>query len=317
MMIFGGIVGFVLGGFICTVVAALIGLTLSIPGPIATALAPLVSFIVPLLAAISPLSSLILGIVSVFVTTGIAYALGAVSLLGPMAATPISPIAPTPLPGAPLELFARGFIIGLTASINFGVWAVISHSPLIGSLFAVVGLLALIPAVSRSFGYQAVLGWTSWLLPMSYLVTLLGILLFIVNLIVTLLATGALPGIRLDLTTGTIETAGGTVVVSLFGITGGAFCGFNLGNFTFINFPACATTPFLAPPVAPGTGGVSTHETGHTLTIAAFGGFFGWINAYDETLPPLRRLTLAYGEVMPESHFPRIGFFNVTEWSAL
>ena len=316
MLILGGIVGFVLGNLICLIVAALIGVALTLFGPIATLLAPLVSWLAPLLGAISPQSTIILGFASVFIATGIAYALGAVSLLAPMAATPISGIAPTPLPSPPLELFARGFIIGLTASINFTFWTIIAH-PVVGMVFAIIGLLAVIPAISRNFFYQGLLGWTSWLLPMSYLVTPLGILLFFVNLIVTRVATGAFPGVLPDRTTGTIQTAGGTVVVFLFGITGGVFCGFNLGNFTFINFPACATSPFLVPPVAPGTGGISTHETGHTLTVAVLGGFFGWINAYDESPLGIGRFTRAYGEVIPESHFPRIGFFNVTEWSAL
>ena len=307
MLIVGGIIGFVLGAMICLVVASVLGVALALFGPLATLLAPLLTPLVALLGAIAPNSVLLLGFLAVFTVTGLHYALGAVSLLRPMATTPAGPLPPS-IP----ELFARGVIIGLTASINFAIWTVMLHNPVIGSIFALIGLLATVPPVSRSFGYQVVLGWTSWLLPMSYLIMPLGILLFLLNIVVTLIATGAFPRLRLDASTGTFETDGGTVVAFLFGITtvpGVTFGGFNLGNFTFINFPATAPTPFVPGPA----GGVSSHETGHTLTIGAFGGFFGWINAFDEVV--LARLTRAYGEVIPESHFPRAALQDVREWS--
>ena len=60
---------------------------------------------------------------------------------------------------------------------------------------------------------------------------------------------------------------------------------------------------------------VSSHETGHTLNTAAFGGVVLWINAVDENVPPFRRMNLAYGELGAESHtmvmpgVPRNEFF--------
>jgi hypothetical protein len=49
--------------------------------------------------------------------------------------------------------------------------------------------------------------------------------------------------------------------------------------------------------------------------MGAFGGFFGWINAFDEGI--LARRANAYGEQMPEGHFPRIGFRHMRKWSSL
>jgi hypothetical protein len=89
--------------------------------------------------------------------------------------------------------------------------------PALGLAFAVIGMLALFPALSRSFGYQVVLGWTSWVIPMSYLITPLGILLFTANLIVMLITTGALPRLRFDFSTATVESTAGTIAVFLFG----------------------------------------------------------------------------------------------------
>jgi hypothetical protein len=78
--------------------------------------------------------------------------------------------------------------------------------------------------------------------------------------------------------------------------------GFNLGNFTFLSPTPerglAIQSPFDAP-------GLSAHETGHTLTMAALGGLFHWINAVDENVPPFARKRAAYGELIAESHLPR------------
>jgi len=72
--------------------------------------------------------------------------------------------------------------------------------------------------------------------------------------------------------------------------------------------PATVQTTF-------GTGGLSDHETGHTLSVAALGGFYAWINAIDQNIPPLRRSTRAYGELVANSHFGGIlGQPSVTVW---
>ena len=59
---------------------------------------------------------------------------------------------------------------------------------------------------------------------------------------------------------------------------------------------------------------LSSHEVGHTVTVAALGGFFGICNAVDENIPPLARGVAAYGEVVPESHSFNRGFPALPMW---
>jgi hypothetical protein len=184
-------------------------------------------------------------------------------------------------------------MIGLTAGLNFGIWSLfpIPLGGLIGLYVGLVCFLAVFPFISRNIVYQGFLGWSSWLMPMSYVATTFGFLLFVLNLPFAIAAFG-LAAVKLDGLTGTIETTGG----ALIGITGFSG-GFNLGNFTFI-------TPRPPAAAAFGIPSLSAHETGHTLNVAAFSGVFQWINAVDEN-PPINRRRLAYGELTAESHFPR------------
>jgi hypothetical protein len=102
------------------------------------------------------------------------------------------------------------------------------------------------------------------------------------------------------------ETTGGAPI-RITGFPGA----FNLGNFTFIITGPPAGFPFGPPP--PG-GSLSSHETGHTLNVAAFGGLTTWVNALDEN-PPGARGPLAYGELTAESHYPRSFVPHVRTWS--
>lgn len=308
MVFLGGLIGLVLGLPLCAVVAALLGLALAVFGPLAALLSPVVAAVMALLSPMSPVAVVLLGLATALILTAIAYTLAALTLVPLTAAAPTAGVT-NPLAAPPLEAIPRGFIIGLTSGINFTVMGLLVH-PVVGLVLGLVCFLAVIPPISRNIVYQGILSWSSWLQPMTYLVMPLGILLFFVNLILTLVLTGGFPAVRFDLTTATFETLGGVVVAFLTGLTGFTAGGFNLGNFTFLG-PVATPTSFT-----PGAGGgLSTHETGHTLTVAAFGGFFGWINAVDENIPPLKRLTLAYGEMIPESHFARFGLFHVREWS--
>lgn len=294
----GGIIGLVLGLLLYLTTAIILGV--GVPGFLISILFGLL----PFLTSFTPGAWIVITVFTVVIVNIFSYVIATIALITPTATTPSGA-----LPVSPAEEFMRGLIIGLTAGLNFGIWALIV--PLIGFFIGLyVGLLcflAVITLFSRNLVYQGFLGWSSWLMPMSYLVTPLGILLFVINLPFAITAFG--PGaVRLDHLTGTIETTGG--LVGITGIRGG---GFNLGNFTFLS-PALGVplsgiqTPFGGP-------GLSAHETGHTLTVAAFGGVFGWINAIDENVPPFKRSNLAYGELVPESHFPRAFLPHVRVWS--
>jgi hypothetical protein len=208
-------------------------------------------------------------------------------------------------------LLNRGLIMGLTTAANMLLASVLTGMPILSSVALLFGFLATIPAVSASrFIFQPLLGLLSWFLPMTWLVMPLGILLFVLNLPLAIGQSG-FGAVRFDFLTFTFETSGGALVNFLFGLSAlpGA-TGFNLGNFTFLSLtPGAALATVQSPFGAPG---LSAHETGHTLTVAVFGGFFGWINAIDESI--LGRATAAYGKIIPESHFAPRGFRFLPMW---
>lgn len=295
LIFIGGIIGILFSVIIYAPLAIIFGMAWIVT--LGTAL----SFLYILAFGQTIITWIVVLIFAVIITNIFAYTLATIGLLGP-----ISAISFGRLSISPLEEFMRGFIIGQTAGLNFGVWALIPLGWTIGLLVSLIGFLAVFPAVSRNIFYQASLGWTSWLRPTSYLVIPLGIVLFLINLPSALLTFGP-TAVRIDILTGTIETSGGAVAgIRLFGSTSPAY---NLGTFSFLT-PSLGgiRTPF-------GTPGLSAHETGHTLTVSAFGGVFGWINAIDENLPPFNRGATAYGELIPESHFARGSRRFVGVWS--
>jgi hypothetical protein len=227
-----------------------------------------------------------------------AYVLATVSLapLLPAVAFPL-PFPLPPLGGAPVRLptaagerFARGVSLGMTASMNAILLSLVPSGGELLAFWAFVLIsLATMRQVALSGVYKGLLGWTAWLLPVSYLATAVGLLLFLLNAPFAL-AAGGIAAFRIDWTTGTIESAGGLVGLPIFA---GRFLGFSLGNFNFLFAPGLQDS-FSG-------SGVSSHEIGHSLNTAAFGGVVLWINAVDENILP-RRMNLAYGELAAESH---------------
>ncbi len=283
---FGWLIGVVVGGMLAG--AAFIALSLPLP--------PLLGTLGILFSALPFL--LVLAII--VLTYLVAYMLATRSLtpLLPAVTFPLpAPVPPTggvsvPLPAALGELIARGVSIGLTAVLNAAILFLVPlNGPLLSSWALLIISLAVIIPVARSRFYHAFLGWTAWLLPISYIATGVGLLLFVVNAPVAF-ALGGPGAFRIDWSTGVIETAGG--LPGIPGITGGFTGGFSLGNFNFLTATGLQDS-FLAR-------GLSAHETGHTLSTAAFGGIVLWINAVDENIAPFARRNLAYGELAAESH---------------
>jgi hypothetical protein len=187
------------------------------------------------------------------------------------------------------EFFARGTLVGASAGANLIIMSAIPWLPAgFAPTVFVILLLALIPAIAANRFYQRVLGALGWVLPMNYLMLPLGVALFLVAAPFAIAAPAG--SIRWDWLTWSLETSGGFVLATV------ASTSFNVGNFTF--FPGA---PILAPTAF--TAGASAHETGHTLNGGAFGGFFYWIGAVDENVPPLRRGGAAYSEMLANSHF--------------
>lgn len=297
MRILGGILGVLVGALLAGGLIAASGLP--VYGP-ASALVAMFLAIGPVGSLGHVLSSIIILFgagLGLLVATMFVYAWSAISLLG--VATPAPPAAPA-LPAPPGELFCRGMLIGMSSSVNFLVMSAIPWLSVIAVPALLITLLALIPAVAANrFVYQRLLGFLGWILPLNYLMVPLGILLFLVNLPFAI-AAGGIGAIRFDVLTATVESSGGAL---LGAVTSTAF---NVGNFTFLS-PSTPPTPF-------GATGVSAHETGHTLSGAAFGGFFYWVGAVDENVPPLRRGAAAYSELFAESHFSGFSFPFLPMW---
>jgi len=285
MTILGGILGLLVGGLLAGGLIAVSGLPVYGPASsiVAAILANLPGGIIT--GVISPIVTLFAAGLALLVATIFVYVGAAISLLG---VAPASPPAPAVVPAPPGELFCRGIAIGMASIVNFLVMSAIPRLSLLAIPVFIITLLALIPAIAGSrFIYHRLLGLVGWILPLNYLMLPLGILMFLVAAPFAI-AAGGIGALRFDFLTMTIETSGGAVL-SL------ASAPFNIGNFTFFP-PAVAPSGFAVP-------GPSAHETGHTLSNAAFGGFVYWIGAVDENVPPLARGLFAYTELLAESHF--------------
>jgi hypothetical protein len=293
-----------MGGVLGAFLVPALGLAPGIAGILTVIVGPLAPLLAPFIGLLSIPLAILVGGLALLVVTVMAYAVSAVSLLG---AVPVAGVIPT----NPFELISRGILLGLTTAANALTISILTGLPMLTTAVVVVGFLTTIPpvAASRMF-FQPILGLLSWFMPMTWLIMPLGVMLFVLNLPFALAQSG-IGALRFDFSTATFETQGGALVNFLFSLSplpGAA--GFNLGNFTFLSL-APGGTPSTASFVA---ANLSSHEVGHTVTVAAFGGFFGLINAVDENIPPLARGTAAYGEVLPESHSFNRGVAALPMW---
>lgn len=201
-----------------------------------------------------------------------------------------------------LGQFLRRFMIGVNAGMNT-VLAGVVLTPVIGVILGLVALLAAIDAMALSPKYQRVLGWASWLMPMSWGATALGAALFLVSLTAAGATLHRWPRARilrivLDPTVGALVIHGGLI----HGPTA-----FDMGNIIFVN-------PGYIDESSPDTtcDAVVAHETGHTLAVAAFGPAFGLFDLIYENL--LGAGARDYGERIAESHANRPGRPTVPMW---
>jgi hypothetical protein len=315
---------------LATLVASPLAALLPLLAPIITMLGPIGAALVALLAGVTALLVILLILVAIFVAYFVAFLIGYVIATAGVAGSfpagttfPLPPTvfsvpppsgAPTPTTPTPGEFFGRGWLIGLNAGCNFVLLMLLSvfdpiWAPVVAIwAFTLISLSAVI-FLARNRVFQGFLGWSGWLFPLAYLGTFPGLLLFVFNGIASLFApplpTLAPLTVALDFTTGVVESDEG-FITRLSAFSGG----FTQGNFTFL----FRTTP----PAAFTTSSISTHEIGHSLNTAAMGGIVLWINAVDENLVPFRRLDLAYGELMAESHARLFGAgrvrFFVNQW---
>jgi hypothetical protein len=253
-----------------------------------------------------------------------------------MAATLAPAIRPNDVPPpalltTPGELAWRVFLILMNASVNLLLGTLVLDLTLFprlgpaahvvavfgGLAPALLNLLALIvpslPAALRPY-VRGLLGWLNWFMPASWLVIALGWVLFVLNLLGNvLLALPLLPfapffavrRVEIHWPTGTIFTEGG-VAANLW-VQGpiASRGGYDMGDFGFVH-ALTLSTGFPAVTLGAGSAmnpSLLNHESGHNLSLAAFGSFFHAIGACDENLtgnPPVQ----SYAERLAESHDP-------------
>lgn len=298
LILLGWMLGLGLGAAAITLALMSFGVTLP------AVVAPLGPLLAPLFTSLSPLTAFLLSVVVLVVSYAIGYTFATAGIAPALPgltgrATPVpAPVSvPTPggaavaVPASAGEFFGRGLMIGITAMSNSILLVLIPYAGLVlGSwAFTVVSLSAIV-FVARNRIFQGFLAWSSWLFPMSHIATVVGLLLFIVNIPFAILSFG-IGAFAFDWTTGVVATAGGLAAAA------GAI-GFSLGNFIFTGALPVAGA-FTAP-------SVQSHETGHSLHTAAMGGIVLWIDAIDENwVPP--RSNLAYGELVAEGHAQNFG----------
>lgn len=194
------------------------------------------------------------------------------------------------------EQFAFGFFLGAASATNFVIWLLVTSIPLtlVLALLAVVPVLVIFSALAHSRVVQILVGWTTWIMPLSWIVGAIGVVAFVPFGTAGILRHGR-DALRIDPTSGTLEVQ---VNFSDVPWASSGTSGFSLGFFTFLNTDTKTPKSFL-------DRSVSAHESGHTLDTGAFGGIFLLVNAFDQNV--LRALPDSYyslGEMYAESRAP-------------
>ena len=196
-----------------------------------------------------------------------------------------------------------GVLMGFNAALNAVLLAWIV-TPL-ASLLVVLLLPAWIPSVARSDVYQALVGWSNFVMPMSWIVTGLGLAMTLVSLLLWGVTAGKVEflrvhGLPVDWKTGTIFLQGG--------LAGNANLrpgspGYNMGNWAFLRGDATADARLIE------------HEAGHGLNLAAFGWVFHFIGAIDENVTGGHEN--AYSEKFAESNVPASAAPTLPLWGGV
>jgi hypothetical protein len=261
-------------------------------------------------------------------------------LAGYAAAATFAPMltgTPGPPPAtSPAELGWRRALIVLNAALNGlgGAAVVLALSPLaggtgtalaVGFVLCAINLSALVlPTGTPMLNVivHFVLGWTSWLMPMSWLAAGLGWLLFFLNVLGDVLFASPLltwswspwwQVVRMELhwPTGTIFTEGGVSANARLQGGGGYLTdrnAYDLAGFSWFHSITVAVPSVAAPTgVVLGAGSAMDqatieHESGHALNVAALGSWFHAVGGFDENVPPAARGSAAYAERLAESH---------------
>jgi hypothetical protein len=233
------------------------------------------------------------GLVGVFGVLGIIMAIGLV-LAVDLGVVLISYLIATNVdPNSAFGEAMRGFLVGFNAGMN-GVLAGALFCTTFGIVLGVINFLAVFETLAHNPVYQGVLGWSSWAMPMSWLITGLGVAVFAFQFLAAVFSfqpAARIESISIDWRTGTVVMQGGLIE------NGSAW---NMGNFVFVD-------PDYLVPGDPERSyeALLAHETGHTLEVGAFGSVFLLVDFFNALV--LGAEYNSYGEQIAESHANRGG----------
>lgn len=214
-----------------------------------------------------------IAIVAAF-ATGIGF--GILAVVGLIALVTVSYVVAHNNQGTAIGEFFRGFMIGLNAALNATFLAMMGPvGAFIGGFVGTMIFLGSIDEVAALEGYQSIMGWSNWVMPMSWAVMALGAAMWILNglghlifwSIPSLWGGGIqffrITGFKMDWSTGMLATKGGWIA-NLNSID----TAYNMGAFAYVD--------------AKSSGWHLDHEAGHNLNLAAFGSIFHFVGFVHE-----------------------------------
>ncbi len=163
--------------------------------------------------------------------------------------------------------FSCGLLSGLNAGLNMFILSLFGPVGLVLAVFiGTTNFLVIFQPVSTNSRYQSLLGWSNWLMPMSWLVNSLGLLFLLLSVAGHILfgrkAFFRLQGFKLHLKTGMFAIRGGWIAnLNTY------HTAFNMGNFAFVDCQSCDRR--TGQPIWH-----LDHEAGHTLNLGAYGFIF-------------------------------------------
>jgi hypothetical protein len=187
--------------------------------------------------------------------------------------------------------FMPGVLLGLNTGVN-GVLIAAIVGPIVAVIICVLPALAVIEVVGRSEIYQGFLGWGNWLLPMSWPIVAIGLLILIASGILALVNL-AIHSSFLEIEKFKIQAKTGTWFL-VGGLGGNSNAnpdstGFNMGVFAFLRHGKASDYLY-------------EHESGHTLNLGIWGTIVHLVGALDENV--FGGHNQAYTELFAESHVP-------------
>ena len=235
--------------------------------------------------------------------TGIGF--GILAVVGLIGLVTVSYVVAHNNQGNGIGEFFRGFMIGLNAGLN-GAFLTMMGGGLLGGVVGTLIFLSAFDSIANNEVYQGILGWSNWLMPMSWLVLGLGAVMWVLNglghlifwSIPQLWGGGVqffrITGFKMDWSTGMLATRGGWVA-NLNNID----TAYNMGAFAYVD--------------AKSSGWHLDHEAGHNLSLGAFGSIFHFVGFIHEMGTPAGASALS--EQMAESNDPVGSGSSVPMWA--